>query len=799
MENNLNFAPQMRGKWNLGDREYRAIRILLIQLPPDCTDISEQADRLRLLALSHSICYNHIPSFYLDQPPDYFPSDRNVPSVIVFDLDDCFETFKLPGYCVINQKTWNPVELFNAEISNHLQRALALRSYYEYRNYRTLYFTSFILVTDFPLTIDPFILYHIPVLRNGAVTIRTNIQGNLNFILDYPYKPKENTYILIPPHEHAFKVMASDSKEAILKYVDLTERVIQWKETPFVYMTSPNVSIGKYYTDNPTKTNKATSEAPKVEQKKILSNFQPENLIEVSEKDIDDFFQNIYAEKSDDSTANGKDEELYLAFPDLTPNDVISELIENPDERKCVAKALSTPEIFPEKPQVITLLVANFLSTHRFDYGFGSTSPPPGTTDFAEYSEFEYQHLGTPQVCVLQDRSVIKVDSTRVVFDWDENLYRPISGPKSASFVVFYDKQFTENDVRTFFNQLKNIYTSFNFGELFEYPKGASYFSCTPEQIPQAVETFFKQKIQTQFQNEPLMTFIVGDPIFSADFNPHSIVSYIRPSAIHCADTTEIKTIAFVVYSRVRVFTPRPFGMVFLANKEIAACFFGYRYQPPSFLTTNEHVELGMHVCWDLRVGLTAWVDEIGAVMHVLPVSNIDRLFQFLREQTSLFNTSKVRITISILAEGISKPLLDELKMKSMQLNLPITVFSVYPSATIQVSFKEDFKDDVIVYCDVEYVEEVCPNPAKPYATCFVVSKQEQPYSISLFTESFDPRMTLFDYAQNMSHLSWLSVKPTMEGRTISYPPHMMALLRKGNGPVAQISQLEFLPSKEKI
>ena len=61
------------------------------------------------------------------------------------------------------------------------------------------------------------------------------------------------------------------------------------------------------------------------------------------------------------------------------------------------------------------------------------------------------------------------------------------------------------------------------------------------------------------------------------------------------------------------------------------------------------------------------------------------------------------------------------------------------------------------------------------------------------------PEDTVRAYAKHMSHMSWLSVKPGSENRTISYPPHVCALIRKNTPPTTILSCYEFLPSTEII
>ena len=84
-----------------------------------------------------------------------------------------------------------------------------------------------------------------------------------------------------------------------------------------------------------------------------------------------------------------------------------------------------------------------------------------------------------------------------------------------------------------------------------------------------------------------------------------------------------------------------------------------------------------------------------------------------------------------------------------------------------------------------------------PQITCYVLSKFHPSYSVSLYRQ-LDKNM-LINYAKEMSHLSWLTVKPGCKYRTTSYPPHIFALLKMNQCNTLVISRFEFLPPRENI
>ena len=149
--------------------------------------------------------------------------------------------------------------------------------------------------------------------------------------------------------------------------------------------------------------------------------------------------------------------------------------------------------------------------------------------------------------------------------------------------------------------------------------------------------------------------------------------------------------------------------------------------------------------------------------------------------------------TLSILAEGLSASFLEEFKSK---LDQDILLFSVYPASTVQILFDEDFDDDVII----EDVQQIAFSEQEKYlepiSSVYIASKYHPSYKASVYHGS---KEDLIEYVKTMSNLSWLSVKPGQEKRTISYPPHICALLRKNGCDTTVLSKFEFLPTTEQI
>jgi hypothetical protein len=304
----------------------------------------------------------------------------------------------------------------------------------------------------------------------------------------------------------------------------------------------------------------------------------------------------------------------------------------------------------------------------------------------------------------------------------------------------------------------------------------------------------------SEYQQYPILAFIVGPLIFDVEFTPHSIISYVRPESVSTAGVDEIKTFAFIVYSRIRVFTPGPFGMVNASRSDSAALFFGFRYQPPFVLRRWSSEEVTLHIAWDCRQEASAWIDDSGSALHFFPRTPLAKLAELMTDALRFLSSVRVRFTVAVIGSGISRELLASLR--SAFGGLEVIILAVNPEPAVQVIFRDVFDDDAVIFSDSEQCREGDEKICEPgEATCYVVARSLLAYSASVYMRSSaeEAKEVLLDFAKQMSHLSWLSVKPGSELRTISIPPHVVALLRKLASPCSMLSQYEFLPSIERI
>ncbi|KAK8888056.1 hypothetical protein M9Y10_039116 [Tritrichomonas musculus] len=936
--------------WNLDPRKISEIPIYQIHFKNLSLENHANTISLRLLVLAHKLALSDIPAFYLDTPLSFQPlnsSNTNLnQSVIIFDIDGKFEQNEiqnLPFWTHLSQWKWIPHKLFTDQIADTFSRALTLRLYYKHIDLHPLYFTSYILIPGGISFFEPFLVQPVPVLRQGSIQIRTVLQSGLDCIPNPRNPPPAGSFILFPPNEHPLLINSLEPPNLLTAMtIDKKTITIDTSFEKFVYLTNPSLIIPKFFEDdndsslsssvntnninlNNYNINSNINPNIKIDNEKEdvpLCQFSNVQLFNYTEKDIENYFISKFSnensfefghaekEKTTDNI-NQNDNDLRIRsnkndetnsnisfLEDTLPNakQIITEMIPSTNmmERQIILSCIGVKGTFPSKRSYLTCIKANFLSYYRFDFGFSTVNPPSFMKRFGQTSRVSCKKLGIPYILLNKNGDKYEEQADRALSLWESERFMPISGPKDAHYVVFAMNTVNMDSVKDFMSQLTNVYANCGFGALTPYPRKDFIMSVPLNDIRQTLMDYFDPL--TEFQQYPVITFIVAPPIFSASFKPHSIVNYIRPNALDTATLEEVKTLAFVVYSRIRVFTPQPTGMIEpLAQQEVGVVLFGFRYQPPFLLSrtakssTNNDGELNLgfdsvvsqtsiddqpmelHVAWDPTTSLSVWIDGIGSILHFLPAEHVMSISNFIEKAKQVLKV-KTKFTVTILGEGISTTLYAECDN-----GLPpdVEIYSVSPSPSVSAHFDEDFADDVVIFEQPEQCYEVpkrdnlsTSNPTSfnqhqqphhqnqmhnmnsndfnnnnntifygfdgfdnfdgfddfrngfdrpnnmnlnmnhnsnnnddcfvpPSVTCYVMSKYQPPYMVSIYRNGNDQQ--LLKYVTKVSHLSWLSVKPGDEKRTISYPPHICALLRKNDCRCLTISRFEFLPSQEKI
>jgi hypothetical protein len=189
-------------------------------------------------------------------------------------------------------------------------------------------------------------------------------------------------------------------------------------------------------------------------------------------------------------------------------------------------------------------------------------------------SDCHYERLGIHRIIVNCCGNAVEVPASAVVSDWESKRYALVSGPKSPHFIVVCSTGVCIASTKCFFPELKHIDRLLQFGNLSLFPRFEAFYEIASEGISAFIHEFFTDQVLSEFQQSPILTFIVEPTIFETDFTPHSIISYVRPDSVAIASADKIKTFALVVYSRIRVFTPAPFEMIDIMPRDCAAFFF---------------------------------------------------------------------------------------------------------------------------------------------------------------------------------------------------------------------------------
>lgn len=791
----------MQGLWNLSQYELSEVEIIQISISPDYLDDSPLANQMRLLILSHSMAIRKHFAIYREKCPEYSPSPSNMPVVLIFQQDPNEKITDLPVWCQIYKWTWTPAKFFTNDIITDFQYAITLQQYYNLGDLDVLYFTSFLMISQSDMIQDDVLFQTVPVLRNQKICFRTHVQSNIQVIIDAPLAvlkvPNKTIYVLVPPFQNPFYVSEINGNFVSLISINKETKVVDSTKVRIVKITAPPIVMHKYY-DFPSSVHDPKNRFHSSVQhakNKIFCEFPTEEHINFTEADLTEFFNTAV----DDD--NQMVEYSNITFSDPTLNSFLKEQEPNQKNRELITNALGYYCFGPSIKYKTTLPVASFLSFFRFDFGFGMTTPPI----FAKLltppqTSFTFDRLGIPNILVNHNGKYDTVPADKVITQWESNIYMPICGPKSGHFVVFCDRArgLSKENLESFMSQFCHQYKQLNFGNISEYPKCDPYFFTTGAGMIDQIEKFFQSENVSEFQTVPILSFIFGVPIYDPKFVPRSILTYVRSGTVASANEEELKTLAFVVYSRIRTMSSTPYGMYHITTRESATLFFGFRYQPPFLLPHDDTKPTYIHLAWDPENHLIAWIDCTGSILQVQPVEGVATIISRLTDVLQLLSQHTIKFTLTILGESIENKMLTEVKQQLSQFS--ISIFSCFPSQQIQINIPNFIKDDILVFAPQETQFSMSDDIAEPLESCFVIARTLPPYSLSVY-QCFDdpPREALKKFATQMSMLSWLSVKPHCELRTVSYPPHICALLRKNNSVTDVISRYEFLPMVEKV
>ena len=495
----------------------------------------------------------------------------------------------------------------------------------------------------------------------------------------------------------------------------------------------------------------------------------------------------------------------YFEYPEVTFFSIISEEISDKKVRKELTKTFSRIEEFPNKEIDLILPAVSFMSFFQFEIPMSKSEPPKHTRCFTKFTDVPIAYLSHTTVRVNGNGNVRDVNPTSIFEDWKNCHYLPISGKKLTNFVVFIVDFHDKNRVIDFFDALQSSFALLELGVLKPYSKGedafiettSSDFFKTTNRFFETNKKFAKPQTISEFQLNPIITFVVSPNYFDQTLTSHSICSYLSIEQVKKMKQSDIDYIAFTVYSKIRIFHPYPFGVINIAPPVPASLFFGYRYQHPFHLTRKPlHPGLSLHIAWDPISKIASWVDDIGTVSHNFPNQSVQTLCSLIIEIIQFLKDISVDITFSILSESPPDELVNQVISMFGCYIQSFSIFSIIPTPQIQIVVNTRIEDDIIIFEDIEYTMPPTFIPAIPKCSCYVTSTNHPTYRISHYYNSKgeDDKSCLHEFAKNMSQLSWLSADPRTNRRLFSFPPHVASLLRKVRVKTKIATGFEFLP-----
>ena len=812
------------GQWNANNQAFRSFFLIQITTDPILSEDSIEGPKQRLLLLSNQISKNLVPAFCLKKSPNYSPIETNQPVIICFDILNKFENFQLPSWAHSEKWETQINEKISFEFLGDFQRAINLYMAYKMLNYHPIYFWSFLYLEMDDSPEGDVICQSIPIISNDAIFIRRFSTANLDSYLTKNSKLKPNSLILLPPYDHPFYVEnCSGGKASLLSldrkrisipnqnvtFITLTKHPKSlFKLSPFIHPDTQPISTDTIQLSLPQKKNENhTNSFLKTGQGFSQMSFQTSFFGDIDEE-IDDFYSKTLCNDSKEkkshqqntnpshssSVTNLNTFRDVISFGALTPSDLLSEMVSNKEERKCIQKILLQNPVFPEPPMNLRLSPIPFISTLSTDLGLPS-APKSHSLSFYHSSHISGQHTGIPDAIVNCRGKKLKIPANKALQSWQEAAFSPIHGPKNPLFRVFVIDNDVEK-VKLFFRELESIYTTLGLGTL--VPESDCFISVKESELENEIH---KRYNDTQFLDNQPIVFIVHPFLFDLNIDEKVIITLVPQIVVTEHKIENIKNLALTVYTRLREMSPAPFGKLCFGPDEFSSLYFGFRFAPalvidPPLSETEPGIKL--HIAWDPETGLSAWSDDAGNCFHINREMDIDNLRQTIVKIRSELPSINVSLVISVLAEGIDEDQYNQFMQEEFADITDFTLVSVFPAPALQADFHQVFDDDIVV---IAPNERLFDSPSKgylpPLSSCFVIPHYLTAYQLSVFThQKDDDQSALFDVARDFSFLSWTSACFSPEKRTSALPIHIRSLLRKSRKSTLSVARLEFLPSR---
>ena len=799
------------GEWNL-QIIGSSIKVYFIYPLEDIEDDDEI--QIRMFLLSHQISFNGIPSIFLEKlPPDPLFSNseiRKTPIIACFDIDGKMAELCIPEWTNLIETEWTMPAMYRQCLVDIFQRALTLYFLYKLFEFSPIYFTSFLYFEDDPVyNVSGFFVKYCPVLHNNEIGIRTVVHNDPTVICNNPRALPKAKFVLVSPYEHTFSVRGVSGDTLTLQKMDSVIQHVPISSSKFVILTE--------FSKNFIKGSDTIKQKPI--QTTVKCSFEPLKTFTYKEEEWTDFFHKYFFLSDEDTQTESKNEgESVIEDAPSTSYDYLTEQCEtcilhsdahdeNPELRKKAVKrqletifsVVGSEVVFPPSYQPIIMKNINSLSPIDFNFGFPSARIEKHISDFTgQISEFNYEPLQIPKLSVVQEESVTQIDANSIFDGWVENRRAPLSGQKNLHYRIFGEDSISQTQAIDYTRMIAESYTKHRLGTF--VPKVPDQIkTCTKESLEQNVLAFVKENKGDEFHSEKDVLVIITDNNFEDKIDRIRCYSlFIRPKWIINPKTAQIDALAFQMYTKIRVFLPAPFGSFELTEqkKGIFECidtssvtpattlFFGVRLTPPYTLPVYDELSIHIAILNHEQRMIAVFTDSTAQALQPVLINDFNGIRSYISGTANLTGKSISETTVTVYADSITNEFYQRLKAGLS--GLPVTILSLFPLTILQVRSLPD-TDFIVDASEVPFDN----GTAIPSFRCIVGSSTLQSYTLAIYDGSQEK---LHAVAREFSQMSWVSVKPGMENRTTSFPPHITGLLRVGSTNIKTLSPFDFLP-----
>jgi len=779
---------KQKGIWNLVNIENQNFSIIHIKpkfLKNEATD-SEIFKRLDIF--SHYLSSSGVPSFFIKNALSINGVLNNDNGIISFDIYTKISECSIPKWLEIAKIIQYSQEIISDKFFEVFQQSLSMYYTYLYNENSPMYFTSFVYFSSFNGFSESVALYPTPIMKNGQLFLRLSFYTFLfSYILENS-SPKPGVFILLSPHEYPFYVLGHSEGKTSLYSLDRNIYHIDLSCSTFIVLTQPPPSLFRLCSLGSNEN----SSTP------LLGSFltyQFPDFFDFSGKDIDTFFQNlVHTCFNDDSKSTYNDQ---IAFRESSIFGFINEIVHNP-EQKCLLSQVYKFIIDMDITKfVLSLPKTSFISCYSTDLSTTTSYFPNIDISNFGFRQFDLQRIGIPRALVIKDTNPTLIGANIVVSQWIEDRIFPISGPKNVYYVAFLVDSSKSEKAQCFLNDISSMFSQMCLGSISQHSNFNSLVLSTTDSIKRDVKAFFEKISQVEFQQVQTICIIIHPITFDLEIEEHTITTYIPEAYIENPCYSYIQNLSFQIYSRIREFCPWPYGMFMIGPSEISALFFGFRYQPPFFVNTDDsNSSKELHIAWDPQTKYSAWTNSTGSVSHICRPTSFSGIISSLKSVYGQLRSPPFSVFFCIVGEGITQDVNDEIMNYSDTDIEELIIFSSYPAPQIQTLTFEPFDGDYLSFCDIEFTcFDKINQIAQPISSGYVISPQLTSYSICLYRHGNpEQKDMLIQVASKISSLSWLSANSSKQKRMNSLPPHISALLRKARKPTSVLTRCAFLP-----